>query len=192
MFRYFASLLLVLTLLPTLPAAADEAVRVRIATTAGDIDLELYPEQTPATVANFLRYVDEGFYSGTIFHRVIAGFMIQGGGLSGKLEPKPTHDPVSNEADKGLTNEVGTIAMARTSDPHSATAQFFINTADNDFLNHSAPTLSGWGYAAFGRVVEGMAVVRKIEQSATGSFKGHRDVPKQPITITAVSRLDTP
>jgi len=192
MFRYIASLLLVLTLLPTLPAAADEAVRVRIATTAGDIDLELYPEQTPATVANFLRYVDEGFYSGTIFHRVIAGFMIQGGGLSGKLEPKPTHDPVSNEADKGLTNEVGTIAMARTSDPHSATAQFFINTADNDFLNHSAPTLSGWGYAAFGRVVEGMAVVRKIEQSATGSFKGHRDVPKQPITITAVSRLDTP
>ncbi len=139
-----------------------ETTQVLIKTNQGDIELELYGDKAPATVKNFLRYVDEGTYNGTIFHRVINGFMIQGGGYTVEMEKKPTHAPVKNEADNGLTNQTGTIAMARTSDPHSATAQFFINHADNDFLDHSSKTTRGWGYTVFGRVTQGMDAVNTI------------------------------
>ena len=135
---------------------------VLLETTSGDILVELYPDKAPETVANFLKYVDDGFYNNTIFHRVIPGFMIQGGGLTARMQQKDTSAPIKNEADNGLKNDRGTIAMARTMDPHSATAQFFINLVDNDFLNFQAPSGNGWGYCVFGRVTEGMDVVDKI------------------------------
>ena len=135
---------------------------VLLETSSGDILVELFPEQAPKTVANFLQYVDDGFYTNTIFHRVIPGFMIQGGGLSARMDEKPTREPVPNEADNGLKNARGTLAMARTRDPHSATAQFFINLVDNEFLDHTAPSTDGWGYCVFGKVTEGLDVVDKI------------------------------
>jgi len=142
----------------------------------------------PETVANFLEYARSGFYDGTIFHRVIPGFMIQGGGFEPGMQQKPTRDPIKNEADNGLKNETGTIAMARTPDPHSATAQFFINVKDNSFLDFTAPTAQGWGYCVFGKVVEGMDVVRAIEQVATGAHpSGHRDVPLEDVVIEKVT-----
>ena len=157
---------------------------VLMETSSGDILLELFEDRAPATVANFLRYVDEDFYTNTIFHRVINDFMIQGGGLSVRMEEKATHEPIANEAGNGLQNLRGTIAMARTSEPHSATAQFFINVKDNDFLNFSAPTANGWGYAVFGKVTDGFDVVDAIAKVKTGNRGPHGDVPLEPVVIT--------
>jgi peptidyl-prolyl cis-trans isomerase B (cyclophilin B) len=163
--------------------ANPEAPRVRLETDKGTITLELNRAAAPKTVDNFLQYVENGFFSGTIFHRVIKGFMIQGGGLTADMARKNTLPPVQNEADNGLLNLRGTVAMARTQDPHSATAQFFINTKDNAPLNHTAKTARGWGYCVFGKVVDGMAVVDAIENAATGFKAGHQDVPVEAISI---------
>ena len=149
----------------------------------GDIVLELDEENAPKTVANFLEYVKNGHYDGTIFHRVIDGFMIQGGGMDAQMNEKSTGSPIENEADNGLKNEAYTIAMARTMDPHSATAQFFINVKNNDFLNHTAKTGNGWGYAVFGKVANGHSVVNKIKGVETGRSGMHDDVPTEPIEI---------
>lgn len=156
-------------------------------TNIGEIGIELDVDHAPVTSKNFLRYCEEGFYEHTIFHRVIKGFMIQGGGFTAKMKEKPTHDPIVNEANKGLSNILGTIAMARTDAPHSATAQFFINTANNDFLDHTATTNNGWGYAVFGKVVAGLEVVQQIEKVKTTKVAGHEDVPREPIIIEKVT-----
>lgn len=156
---------------------------VRLHTNHGVITLELDAAKAPATVANFLKYVQDGFFSNTVFHRVIDGFMIQGGGFEPGLKQKPTREQVKNEADNGLKNDEYTIAMARTQDPHSATAQFFINIADNSFLNHTAPTAQGWGYCVFGKVVDGTDVVDKIKKVKTGSRGMHQDVPAEDVVI---------
>lgn len=152
-------------------------------TTSGTIELELEDKKAPETVKNFLRYVNEKHYDGTIFHRVIDKFMIQGGGFTDQLQKKKTHAPIKNEASNGLTNDTGTIAMARTSEPHSATAQFFINVSDNSSLNYSAPTPEGYGYTVFGRVVKGMTVVNKIKKTATRANGPFRDLPVENIII---------
>jgi peptidyl-prolyl cis-trans isomerase B (cyclophilin B) len=159
---------------------------VIIRTTFGEIKLELDAEKAPKTVANFISYARDGFYDGTIFHRVIDNFMIQGGGFDTDMQQKASGDPIENEADNGLKNDFGTIAMARTSDPHSATAQFFINVKDNDFLNHSGKNMQGWGYTVFGKVVEGSEVLDKIRAVPTASRKGHQDVPADPVIIESV------
>ncbi len=156
---------------------------VELETTMGNIVIELNQEKAPNTVANFLEYVKSGHYDGTIFHRVIDGFMIQGGGMDANMKEKSTNAPIQNEADNGLKNEVGTIAMARTSDPHSATAQFFINVKDNSFLNFSGKNPQGWGYAVFGKVTEGMDIVNKIKGVPTGKYGFHADVPTTPVVI---------
>lgn len=161
---------------------------VLMETSMGLITIELYPDKAPATVANFLQYVDDGFYEGTIFHRVIDNFMIQGGGMSPTMKEKPTNAPVINEADNGLSNLTGTLAMARTMDPHSATAQFFINVGDNLFLDHKGKTPEGWGYCVFGKVVDGMDVVNKIKKVRTKRVGYHDDVPADPVTINSVLR----
>ena len=170
-------------------AAFAENPKVVLETSKGKIVLELYLEKAPETVINFLNYVDEKFYDGTIFHRVIPNFMIQGGGFTVDMEHKPTKAPIKNEADKGLKNDRGTIAMARTGDPHSATAQFFINTVNNDFLNHKSKTQQGWGYAAFGKVVEGMDTVDAISAVKTTTRGPYRDVPVEPVVIKSARRL---
>ena len=157
---------------------------VRISTNLGVIELELYPAKAPKTVKNFLHYVNSGFYNGTVFHRVIAGFMIQGGGFEPGMRLKPTGLPINNEADNGLTNVSGSIAMARTGNPHSATAQFFINTADNFALNHTGKTAQGWGYSVFGKVTLGMDVVKAIEATPTGQSGPFADVPANDVVIT--------
>ncbi|TEA79633.1 peptidyl-prolyl cis-trans isomerase [Allopusillimonas ginsengisoli] len=157
--------------------------RVSLHTSQGDILIELDAEKAPKSVENFLTYVKEGFYDGTIFHRVIHNFMIQGGGFEAGMKQKQTHAPIENEANNGLKNDRYTLAMARTSDPHSATAQFFINVADNDFLNFTSPTPNGWGYAVFGKVVEGTEVVDKIKGVKTGSKGFHQDVPAEDVVI---------
>lgn len=159
---------------------------VRIETSKGTIVVELFEDKAPKTVKNFLRYVKEGLYEGTIFHRVIKNFMIQGGGMDEKMQERKTFSPVKNEADNGLKNEAYTLAMARTMEPHSATAQFFINTVDNGFLNHTAKTEQGWGYAVFGKVVEGKDVVDAIKNVETGAWGFYEDVPKETVTITKV------
>lgn len=161
--------------------------QVIMTTSLGAITIELYADKAPKSVGNFLNYVQQGFYNGTIFHRVISNFMIQGGGFTADFQKKPTNAAIMNEATNGLKNLKGTVAMARTSDPHSATAQFFINVKDNDFLDHSAPTPRGWGYAVFGKVVKGMDVVEKIRNVETGS-KGPfgQDVPQTNIIIEKV------
>ena len=164
-----------------MPASASP--RVKLTTNHGAIVLELNAGKAPNTVKNFLQYVESGHYNGTIFHRVIKGFMIQGGGLEPGLKDKSSGSPIKNEADNGLANDTGTIAMARTGDPHSATDQFFINVADNGFLNHTAPNARGWGYAVFGKVTEGMDVVQKIEAVATGSSGMMDDVPTKDVVI---------
>ncbi len=166
--------------------AAEGSKRVKITTNLGVIEVELAPNEAPASVENFLNYAKAGFYDGTIFHRVIEGFMIQGGGFEHGLKKKDTKDPIQNEADNGLQNLVGTLAMARTNDPHSATAQFFINTADNHFLNHTDKSPRGWGYAVFGKVTSGLDVVRQIEGSTTGQKGGMGDVPLEDVVIQKV------
>lgn len=161
---------------------------VKLHTNFGEITIELNAEKAPATVSNFLNYVDKGFYDGTIFHRVINGFMIQGGGFDANMNQKPTDAEIKNEADNGLSNDRYTIAMARTSAPHSATSQFFINVADNDFLNFTAPAGNGWGYCVFGKVTSGIDVVDKIKAVATTSRKGHQDVPVDAVVIERATR----
>lgn len=156
---------------------------IKLHTNHGVITLKLFDDKAPETAANFREYVKAGHYDGTIFHRVIGNFMIQGGGFEPGMKQKPTRAPIKNEANNGVSNKVGTVAMARTMDPHSASAQFFINVADNSFLNHTAPTTQGWGYAVFGEVVEGMDVVEKIKAVSTGSKAGHQDVPTEDVVI---------
>ena len=166
----------------------SDKIKVNIKTGDGDIILSIDPQAAPKTVNNFIAYVKAGFYDGTVFHRVIKGFMIQGGGLDEKLKEKQGgFAPIQNEADNGLKNLQGTIAMARTNDPNSATSQFFINTADNDFLNHQNKTMQGWGYCVFGKVEKGLEIVNKIEAVATTSYGHHQDVPVVPVKIEKVS-----
>ena len=156
---------------------------IKLHTNHGTITVELFADKAPLTVANFLTYVKAGHYENTVFHRVIDGFMVQGGGFAPGMKQKPTRAPVKNEADNGLKNTVGTLAMARTQDPHSASAQFFINVADNDFLDFRAPTTQEWGYCVFGKVVDGMDVVDKIKSVKTGSKGFHQDVPADDVLI---------
>ncbi|MGP4714409.1 MULTISPECIES: peptidylprolyl isomerase [unclassified Psychrobacter] len=158
---------------------------VELETSMGNITIELNEEKAPKTVENFLNYVNSGHYEGTIFHRVIDGFMIQGGGMDAQMNEKKTNAPVENEADNGLKNDKGTIAMARTQDPHSATSQFFINVKDNDFLNHSGKNAQGWGYTVFGKVTSGMDVIEKLRGVPTGRFGMHADVPKEAVVINS-------
>ena len=157
--------------------------RVTLETSKGSITLELFDDKAPATVANFVQYVKDGFYDGTIFHRVIDNFMIQGGGLTADMRQKTTRDPVQNEANNGARNTLGTVAMARTNDPHSATAQFFINVKNNDFLDHRNQTAQGWGYCVFGEVVGGMDTVEAIKGVATRNAGGMQDVPAEAVEI---------
>ena len=180
--RWIVNVML-LILLIWVPSAALAADQVLIETTKGKIVIALDAEAAPKTVENFLAYVRDGHYQGTIFHRVIRGFMIQGGGFTAEMQQKNTRPPIINEADNGLKNDIGTIAMARTQDPHSATAQFFINVTDNGFLNHRDKTQNGWGYCVFGKVVEGMETVKAIENSPTGRRANFDDVPLEPIVI---------
>ncbi|MCP8465656.1 peptidylprolyl isomerase [Pseudomonas sp. ZM23] len=156
---------------------------VKLQTNFGDITLELFDDKAPETVANFKEYVKAGHYDNTVFHRVINNFMIQGGGFEPGMKQKSTRKPIKNEANNGVGNKVGTVAMARTMEPHSASAQFFINVADNDFLNHSEPTVQGWGYCVFGQVSDGMDVVNKIKGVATTMRSGHQDVPADDVII---------
>ena len=171
-------------------AAPSFAQQVEMRTNQGLITIELYGDKAPVTVANFMQYVKDGFFNGTIFHRVIDGLMIQGGGFTRDMQEKRARAPIKNEADigikAGLRNTTGTLAMARTPNPDSASAQFFINLKDNDFLNHSAPTPSGWGYAVFGKVTKGMDVVEKIARVDTGSAGPHQNVPRVPVLIESV------
>ena len=169
------------------PATANPMVS--ITTSLGTIELELYPAKAPQTVKNFLQYVDKGFYNGTVFHRVIPGFMIQGGGFEPGMRLKPTGLPVNNEADNGLKNVIGTIAMVRTPNPHSATAQFFINTADNAALDHTGKNPQGWGYCVFGKVTQGLEVVKQIESVSTGQVGPFGDVPQRDVIITRLERV---
>ena len=184
MHRLTILLLALLLGLSTTTWAADDAPRVRLVTNKGEIVLQLDRAKAPKTVENFLRYVQDGHYNGTIFHRVIDGFMIQGGGFTTDFAQKPTRAPIMNEADNGLRNTIGTVAMARTGDPHSATAQFFINVANNDFLDFREKTPRAWGYAVFGRVVSGMDVVKAIKETRTGAGGMFpKDVPQETIII---------
>ena len=192
--RFFtSSLLSMVLLLGLVGTAVAEPVKVLMKTNHGNITLELYPDKAPKTVKNFLRYVDEGFYNNTIFHRVIYDFMIQGGGFGTDFKKKKTHAPVRNEADNGLKNTKGTVAMARTSEPHSATAQFFINHKNNGFLNFRSKNFQGWGYTVFGKVVGGMQVTDKIAEQPTlishPKLPGARDIPKQMIVIQSIERM---
>ena len=163
------------------------AAHILMTTTVGPMTLELDADNAPKTVENFLSYVSTGFYDGTIFHRVINNFMVQGGGFTADMDQKTAQAPIENEANNGLKNARGTIAMARTQDPHSATAQFFINVQDNDFLNHTGENMQGWGYAVFGKVTEGEDVLDKIRCVQTGNQAGHQDVPVEPIIIESVT-----
>ncbi len=160
---------------------------ITLHTNYGDIAVELNFDKAPKTAANFLQYCRDDFYAGTIFHRVIDGFMIQGGGMDSEMKEKKGRAPIDNEADNGLSNDIGTLAMARTNDPHSASSQFFINVGDNHFLNHKGKNPQGWGYAVFGKVVDGMATVDKIKAVPTGSKGHHQDVPRDPVVIESVS-----
>ena len=164
-------------------------MKANFETNLGNITIELDKKKAPKTVNNFVKYIQEGHYDKTIFHRVINGFMIQGGGFEKNMKEKATTAPIENEADNGLKNKAYTLAMARTSDPHSASAQFFINLVDNDFLDHSSKTMSGWGYAVFGKVIKGMEVVDKISEVATATKGFHNDVPVKPITIKKATIL---
>ncbi|MEI6145613.1 MAG: peptidylprolyl isomerase [Methylococcales bacterium] len=179
---------LMLSLMTTLSFATEKTMtdtqtKVKLTTSAGEIVIQLNSDKAPLSSANFLTYVNEGFYNGTIFHRVIPGFMAQGGGFDTSFKQKSVHDPIKNEADNGLLNNRCTVAMARTNDPDSATAQFFINYKDNDFLNHRSKNASGWGYAVFAEVIEGMDVVDAMATQPTGNRGGHQDVPKTDIVV---------
>jgi cyclophilin family peptidyl-prolyl cis-trans isomerase len=187
-FRNLARDLVVGLAMVTLAAPALAAdPRVELKTSMGTIVLELYPDKAPKTVANFLQYVKDGHYQGTQFHRVIDGFMIQGGGFDTNFKEKPTRGTIENEAANGLKNDYGTIAMARRPDPHSASAQFFINVKNNDFLNYSEPTARGWGYAVFGKVVSGMDVVEKIAKVPSKNVGPFQNVPREPVVIESAS-----
>ena len=190
--RAMKTLTAALVLLPLLAAftatAADANPSVVVKTSMGSFTIELYPDKAPETVKNFLKYVDDGFYSGTIFHRVIDGFMIQGGGLDGTMTKKATRPPIANEAGNKLKNTVGTVAMARTGDPNSATAQFFVNVADNTPLDYRDSSREGIGYCVFGKVTQGMDVVEKIKAVPTGVKNGMRDVPTTPVVIESITR----
>ena len=193
MFKVFFSLMLFL--FSTLSFAtenkmSDSQTKVKLTTSMGDIVIQLNAEKAPVSAENFKTYVKEGFYEGTIFHRIIPGFMAQGGGFDTDFKQKEVHDPIKNEADNGLKNVRGTLAMARTSDPNSATAQFFINYKDNDFLNYSSPTPNGWGYAVFAEVIEGMDIVDEMAKAPTGSRGMHQDVPQTDIIIEKAEILD--
>ncbi len=164
--------------------------KVKLSTSMGDIVLELDQEKAPITVENFLNYVNSGHYDGLIFHRIIPGFMAQGGGMEPGMKERANGASIENEADNGLKNDVGTVAMARTNEPHSATSQFFVNLADNTFLNHSGKTAQGWGYAVFGKTVEGMEVVEAMASAETGNSGFHQDVPKEDIVITKAEVIE--
>ena len=172
-----------------MPALAANPM-VEMKTNQGEIVVELYADKAPKSAENFVQYVKDGFYDGTVFHRVIDGFMIQGGGFDAQMNQKATRAPIENEAKNGLRNEPGTLAMARTSDPHSATAQFFINLKPNTFLDY--PSRDGWGYAVFGKVVRGMDVVEKIGKLATGNLGMHQNVPLEPVVVESARLLETP
>lgn len=187
--RHFVVFVFSAILMTTSNVQAETAT-VKMETSKGTIVLELDAANAPVTVENFLTYVREGFYDGTIFHRVISNFMIQGGGFTSDMTQKPTHDPIRNEANNGLGNDTGTIAMARTNDPHSATAQFFINVRDNQFLNFSGENMQGWGYAVFGKVTEGMEVVNAIRDVPTTTRGPFQDVPAETVTIERVSIVE--
>jgi len=179
-----AALATLLTLADGTPARAERSYPlVKLTTSMGDIEVELYDDKAPKSVANFLAYVKDGHYDGTIFHRVINGFMIQGGGFTADMQQKPTNNPVDNEADNGLKHEAYTLAMARTQDPHSASAQFFINVKNNDFLNHTSKTPQGWGYTVFGKVTKGQGVINKMKAVPTGNKGMFDDVPREAVTI---------
>jgi len=169
------------------PDIVPEGPVVAFRTTLGDIRIELFPDDAPETAENFLRYVEDGFYDGTIFHRVVRGFVVQGGGFTAEMEEKETRPPIPNEAQNGLLNSRGTLAMARTSDPHSASAQFFVNTRDNAMLDHTGTTMRGWGYAVFGRVISGMETVDRIEATPVVSRAGHNDVPATPVVVESAA-----
>jgi len=185
-------LMLVCLALASSAFAQNAPAKVRLETSKGAIVLELDSQAAPKTAANFLAYVDSGFYDNTVFHRVIRGFMIQGGGFTADMRQKPAQAPIQNEADNGLKNKSGTIAMARTGDPHSATAQFFINAADNAFLDHKSKSPQEWGYCVFGKVIEGLEVVRAIEALPTSTQGLHQNVPVEPVIIKSVKRLPPP
>ena len=191
--RLTCAALLGLAITSTTQAASNKSTTanpvINISTSLGEIEVELYPAKAPRTVKNFLQYVDKGFYNGTVFHRVIPGFMIQGGGFEPGMRLKATGLPIKNEADNGLKNTEGTIAMARTNDPNSATAQFFINTADNAALDHTGKNPQGWGYCVFGKVTQGMAVVKQIESEPTGQVGPFGDVPRRDIIINHIERI---
>ena len=176
-------LFLIITIGTSMSSAASETVKIKMITNQGDIMLELYPDKAPLTVKNFVNYVEMNFYKKTIFHRVINGFMIQGGGYTNARDRKKTLSPIKNEANNGLKNDRGTIAMARTRDPHSATAQFFINLKNNDFLNFTRESINGWGYAVFGKVIDGMDVVDKIARVKTTQASTQQNIPVDPIYI---------
>ncbi|WP_093447824.1 peptidylprolyl isomerase [Thiomicrospira sp. ALE5] len=186
--RTFIAAALTTTLVFSTAAKADNP-KVLVETNLGSMIIELYPNEAPITVANFLEYAKDGFYDGTIFHRVIDNFMIQGGGMDQQMRRKATRDPIQNEADNGLHNRIGTIAMARTNDPHSATSQFFINVANNRSLDFREKTPRAWGYTVFGRVVDGMRTVNQIRTQPTTSRNGHQDVPINPVIIERVRQI---
>jgi len=175
---------------PPAPTSTGTNPMVEMRTSLGTMKIELYPDKAPKTAENFLQYVREGFYDGTVFHRVISGFMIQGGGFTPDMSEKETRAPIANEASNGLKNVRGSLAMARTGDPHSASSQFFINTVDNPFLDFTAETVQGWGYAVFGRVVEGLETLDAIKKVSTGSRDGYDDVPVDPVVIESVRILN--
>jgi cyclophilin family peptidyl-prolyl cis-trans isomerase len=190
MTRSLPSLFVLLFALLITPAALAANPKVELKTSLGAVVIELYPENAPKTVENFLQYVKDGFYDGTIFHRVIPGFMAQGGGFTPNYQQKPVRPAIRNEAGNGLRNAVGTVAMARTADPHSATAQFFINVSENDFLDFKSPDDKGYGYTVFARVTSGMEVVQKMIQTPTATVGPHQNVPRQPIVIERARLLD--
>lgn len=181
---------LVICIALLLPAAHAANPKVELTTTMGSVVIELYPENAPKTVENFLRYVNDGFYNGTIFHRVMPNFMAQGGGFTANFQEKPVRPPIQNEAGNGLRNAIGTVAMARTKNPHSATAQFFINVTENDFLDFKSPDETGYGYTVFGRVTSGMDVVHKMVKVPTSSVGPHQNVPRLPIVIERARVID--
>ena len=189
--KIFPLIAVMLLMLPSCSGASNPEPKggpvVILSTSMGDIKVALYEKEAPETVKNFLAYVNDKFYDGTIFHRVIPGFMVQGGGLTPDMQQKSTKAPIKNEAANGLKNEVGTLAMARTSDPHSATAQFFINVKNNDFLNFQGESVQSYGYCVFGKVIEGLDVVQKIERVQTGRKGGHSDVPIEPVVIKSAA-----
>jgi peptidyl-prolyl cis-trans isomerase B (cyclophilin B) len=186
---FFTFVLAALIALPSYSDQSGHKNMIKMTTSHGDIEIELYPEDAPITVKNFLEYIESGFFDGTIFHRVIPGFVLQGGGFTSDMNQKETRAPITNEADNGLKNTVGALSMARTPNPDSATSQFFINLVDNAFLDFSAKTQQGWGYAVFAKVTSGMDVVESIAGVATGNVGGHSDVPVEAVVIEKVEVL---